>query len=1261
MKHKFFLLSFFAWMVLVSSCASYKRQYSKEAEQWEQSAPPSEDLLRHTMYLVGDAGYSSADDIAPVLKYLKSRLPAESKNSSILFLGDNIYEHGMPPQEDVAERRLAEIRLEAQLGITDSFKGRPVFIPGNHDWRGWGLKGLKRQENYVEKYLNKRNGKTEADEWENYFLPDGGCSGPDVVELNDDVVVLVVDSQWWLSDWDKQPKINEGCEARNRATFKFIFENVLRKYRNKHVVIAAHHPLYSYGPHGGGFTAKQHLFPLTELNPNLYIPMPVVGSLSALFRGSIGSRQDLAHQDYKAFRSALLAGAKKNGKFIFVGGHEHTLQSIEQGGQHFIVSGSGSKTSPVRLGKGAEFVTAAAGFSILRFYEGGETWVQFWEVNSDGSEAKLVFMKKIKGQLPAEAEQIQSDFPEYEQGDTLTMQTVSSNEVKPVGKLHKVVFGAHHRDLYLEKYPFPVLDLKTYQGGVIPVKQGGGNQTNSLRVADANGKDYVLRGLTKDASRFLPFPFNKMAAAKYLVEDNFLSTHPFAPLAVPSIAEAISVYHTNPTLYYIPAQPALGPFNSIFGGKMHLVEERPDGKNWKDAAWFGNPDKIVSTPELVESMLQDNKHRVDEAWALRTRMLDFLIGDWDRHDDQWVWACINQDDGTKLYRPIPRDRDQAFSRYDGLVTNVARQTLPFLRQLQTYGPSVRSVKWSTWSARLYDHTFLNGLSWEQWEAQVRFVQEQLTDEIIENAFRDWPEKARAMSAPHIISSLKSRRNNLMEIARKHYEFLGKSVDVIGTDERERFVVERLDDRFTRVTVYELSKKGEIKERIFQRTFDRKITKAVNLYGNGDKDEFVVEGKVRKGMKVRLIGGLEPDEFTDRSEVGKGSKKTLVFDDLQSNTLKPGTETRDKRNSLYRYNIYDRRGYDSEYNFVLPVPIVGYNPDDGFLLGPFLNITKYGFKKEPYASSQQIGGRFAFRTAAFKLTYEGDFPNMFGNWDLYLDISNQGPTYSFNFAGIGNESFREKANNNFYRVRQTGTRLYPAFKKRFAGSSGYITLGPLLETSRIEATPGRFITAYGSDNPALFKRKYFGGTEFSLVFNNVDNFFLPHQGIRFKSTLNWTTNLAENKNFTVWRVQLAFYKHLDYRENIVFATQIGGGQNVGTGYEFFQMQTIGGQQGLRGYRTERFYGKSSLWHNTDLRVRLSSSYNSTLPLTFGVFGGFDYGRVWLEEDESTKWHYNYGGGLWVSPVDVLVFSLGAFIPGENTERSPRIVFQAGFGF
>ena len=37
-----------------------------------------------------------------------------------------------------------------------------------------------------------------------------------------------------------------------------------------------------------------------------------------------------------------------------------------------------------------------------------------------------------------------------------------------------------------------------------------------------------------------------------------------------------------------------------------------------------------------------------------------LIGDWDRHQDQWRWIEFKEN-GKKVYRPMPRDRDQAFS------------------------------------------------------------------------------------------------------------------------------------------------------------------------------------------------------------------------------------------------------------------------------------------------------------------------------------------------------------------------------------------------------------------------------------------------------------------------------------------------------------------------------------------------------------------------------------------------------------------------
>jgi hypothetical protein len=146
--------------------------------------------------------------------------------------------------------------------------------------------------------------------------------------MNDNVVVIVADSQWWLTDWDRDSKINDGCEIKNREQFRFVWENVIRKYRNKNVVIAMHHPPYTYGPHGGKFTVKQHIFPLTEMNPKLYIPLPVLGSLSALFRATIGSKQDVANNIIKiSAQRYLLALRKTENSFLPVAMSMHCNSS----------------------------------------------------------------------------------------------------------------------------------------------------------------------------------------------------------------------------------------------------------------------------------------------------------------------------------------------------------------------------------------------------------------------------------------------------------------------------------------------------------------------------------------------------------------------------------------------------------------------------------------------------------------------------------------------------------------------------------------------------------------------------------------------------------------------------------------------------------------------------------------------------------------------------------------------------------------------
>lgn len=56
---------------------------------------------------------------------------------------------------------------------------------------------------------------------------------------------------------------------------------------------------------------------------------------------------------------------------------------------------------------------------------------------------------------------------------------------------------------------------------------------------------------------------------------------------------------------------------------------------------------------------ESHKHNVDQQAALRARLFDMWLGDWDRHDDQFRWASFKEN-GVTVYKPIPRDRDQIF-------------------------------------------------------------------------------------------------------------------------------------------------------------------------------------------------------------------------------------------------------------------------------------------------------------------------------------------------------------------------------------------------------------------------------------------------------------------------------------------------------------------------------------------------------------------------------------------------------------------------
>lgn len=1247
-----------------SSCADYKLHIAPEAEDWEKDVPPTDIPVTHTMYLIGDSGNASLGGTKPALRYIKTFLDTASENSSVIFLGDNIYPVGMPPKYVPDYRELAEHKLNVQIETVKNFAGRPIFLPGNHDWGRYSVEGVRRQEKYVEKELAKIYG--DKFKKEEFFLPNDACSGPEVIELNDQLVVIVIDSQWFLTDWDNHPGINDGCDIKNRDVFKFLLNDVVRKYRSKNCVIAMHHPIYNNGTHGGHYTWKQHLFPLTEKSDNLWIPFPIIGSVAQLIRATTGTRQDTPNGFYKEMIDAVVTPAKRSGEYIFAAGHDHNLQYFEADDQKFIVSGAGSKQSPAAPGNGSLMTYGKYGFSKIDFYEDGSAWIEFYVALGEGEEGRMIFRRKIKDALEISPENIPDEFPEYEsEQETFKVKPITT-ETEKVGPLHKAVLGEHWREIYRREYDFPTLDLAEFQGGVKVLKRGGGNQTNSLRLEDAQGRQWTMRGLTKDASRFIPYPFNQLSSANFIVKDNFLSAHPFASVVIPPLAKASNIYHTNPKLYFIPKQPTLGVHNDVFGNEVYLVEERPQ-KDWSGQETFGKPDDVHGTYDVAERIKRGWKHKIDQNWTARTRLFDILIGDWDRHDDQWRWSETEEEDGMHWYRPIPRDRDQAWSKYDGAATAFARLYAPFLRQLVTYKDDLGNIKWASWSPRHFDAAFLNELSMEEWLREARFIQEAVTDELIEKAFREMPQTAYDLSAKELIPVMKRRRDNLEDIARRLYLHLAEEVTVIGSEKGDYFEIIREDNDKTIVRVYDRDKKGKKDEKMYERTFLHKETEEIFLYGLNGDDVFVVEGEVRKGLKINLIGGLDEDEFVDNGKVSGPLKKTHIYDNLEENSVDGGKETKDRRSAEAEENTYVRRGPMYEKNIASPLPVLKYNPDDGVLAGMAFTYNTFDFGKPYFSQKHFFSADYSLATQGVDATYRGEFYDVLKRWDFVGRANFTSSRHAINYFGFGNETVYLDADEedlDFNRVRQG--KIYADFglQKRFAGKLGRFSVRPLIDFTNLENTPGRFAATEAADlDDSVFDWQRYAGGKFILSFKNTATQGDISKGMNFAASYQVQTNL-ERSNSTFTRLDLtwAMYFPLSSQDNLVLASRLGSSIMSGN-FLFFQAPTLGGAGNidglvnLRGYRAERFRGNATFFHNLDLRLKLFNSKNSILPFTFGIHGGFDYGRVWADGENSDTWHTGYGGGVWIAPVNLVSLNFSHYRSAEDQ----RFVFRVGQAF
>ncbi len=258
--NKYYRFLNFSVAILLSSCATYSPKYADESSEPSRfdNSSLSRKRIHKTFYLIGDAGGDKDGGSTYALDAFKKVIDtAQTENDYAIFLGDNIYDAGLPSKNN-PERAEAERRLNIQVAAVENFKGKTFFIPGNHDWYADGVEGVKRQEKYIEDALDDKEA----------FQPENGCP-IEMKSISDSVELMIIDTQWYLEDWDKHPTINDNCDIRNRTDLFLEIENEFKKNNEKTILVAMHHPMYTNGIHGGKYGIRKQLYP-TQSNSAAY-------------------------------------------------------------------------------------------------------------------------------------------------------------------------------------------------------------------------------------------------------------------------------------------------------------------------------------------------------------------------------------------------------------------------------------------------------------------------------------------------------------------------------------------------------------------------------------------------------------------------------------------------------------------------------------------------------------------------------------------------------------------------------------------------------------------------------------------------------------------------------------------------------------------------------------------------------------------------------------------------------------------------------
>ncbi len=820
------------------------------------------------------------------------------------------------------------------------------------------------------------------------------------------------------------------------------------------------------------------------------------------------------------------------------------------------------------------------------------------------------------------------------------------------GELRRFLLGDEWRDLWQVPLTLPVLDIETFAGGLEPDEEGGGNQSITLHLRDARGRDWIFRSLDK-------YPGKKLEEGgllAWIAADQVSALHPAGQLVVPTLLDALGILHVTPTLYVMPDDPALGKFRSQFAGMIGALELIPN-EGADDSPGFAGSKKIVKTETLFDHLGETPLNRVDQRELFRARLLDFIIGDTDRGLDQWRWARFpdpQRADG-RIWRPIPRDRDWAFVSGDGVAGAGIGLFYP---KHTAYRARYADLQAYTFTSHILDRRLLTSIDRADAEAEIQRVRSALTDSVIRAAVGHLPRRYPESHRQRLTRLIESRRDRLPGIGNAYYQWLASAVDIRATQQPDYARAERRADGSVDVALFLLAgaeDAGRAAEPYYRRTFRPSETHEIRIHLRDGDDRALVRGASNDEIAIRVIGDAGDDVLVDSTS----GANVHFYDARGENRFITAAGTSVSTRAWNPPPIPEgvRLGSDWSPDFGQTLgwrPAAEYGEHAGVVVGFGPRWTGYGFRRLPH--EWQVGG-----TALFALGALRPGASAFVDWrpenslhSLHADA--RWSTFdAIRWYGPGNSSPRIDDDLSLVPLRRASIR--PDLILRFgtwraetspdslvineaaisdetpSGFRTSLALGPVLTwTDPAPRTP-----ADGSPDvippgaPSDQGRALAAGTVFQagagarFDLSQTDRAVAPRRGYLLSASAQGFPGFGRGDAGASGNAAAEIRAYFPLPAAAVLATRIGAAGAFGD-FTAWNAATLGGRANLRGYPYMRFAGDAAAYGNLEIRAPIAS-----VPLIvrgkLGLLALADAGRVWFRGRSPGGFHTALGGGIW----------------------------------